>query len=90
MGGTWNSVKLERCYAPWTLRILGERGIGVIFVGQAAAPHRAEKYDPSELDPLRRLFPEANVYWNPTLIWIKGEKDSRIYPNDRPNYDRQP
>jgi hypothetical protein len=42
---------------PWTLRLLGEKGVGMVLVDD----HWLGPSAPYSLDELRRLFPEAEV-----------------------------
>jgi hypothetical protein len=50
-------VQTSRSPAPWSLRLLGEQGVGRLRVYR----RYIESQDGYELDELRRLFPEAEV-----------------------------
>ncbi len=54
--------KRLKCDAPWSIRILGEPGMGTVFVGQLReSNHVFSPVDKNEVARLKALFPEADV-----------------------------
>jgi len=78
----------ESAKAPWSLRIIGERGIKTLLVYVDDHPFggQGDDYGPrleSETNRLSKLFPEATI--QEALMWLSDE-DSRVpyAPQKRP------